>query len=89
MDIKRQLCNIVKNLKLEFNLTYDQIVLLGEGGFHKSQLTSIIKHDADNVSVNVIMDVITCLGSEIEIHESNRSDLQEVCTRLEALASKG
>lgn len=89
MNIKKQLCNVVKNLKLEYGLTYDQIVLLGEGGFHKSQITSILKHNGDNVSVDVIVDVIKSLGGEIEIHETNRSDLQEIKNRLEALPAKG
>lgn len=89
MRIKEQLCNIVKNLKSELNLTYDQMVLLGEGGFHKSQITSILNQGGQNVSVEVIVDVILSLGGEIEIHETNRSDLQEIKKRLEALSSKG
>lgn len=89
MRLKEQLCNIIKNLKSELNLTYDQMVLLGEGGFHKSQITSILKHNGDNVSVDVIVDVIKSLGGEIEIHETNRSDLQEIKKRLEALSTKG
>ena len=89
MNIKKQLCNVVKNLKLEYGLTYDQMVVLGEGGFHKSQLTSILKRDGSNVSAEVIMDVITSLGAEVELLETNRSDLQEVKERLEALVRKG
>ena len=89
MNIKKQLCNVVKNLKLEYGLTYDQMVILGEGGFHKSQLTSILKGEGNNVSVEVVMDVIRSLGAEVVLLETNRSDLQEVKERLEALVRKG
>lgn len=74
MNIKSKLCDIVKTLKYEKNLTYDQIVELGEGGFHKSQLTSILNKSGSDVSVDVITDVIKALGGEIEIHLANRFD---------------
>ena len=89
MNIKKQLCNIVKNLKLEYSLTYDQMVTLGEGGFHKSQLSSILKSDGNNVSVEVIVDVLKSLGAEVELHEVNRSDLRGIEKRLESLSRKG
>ena len=89
MNIKVQLCNVVKTQKSELNLTYDQIVILGEGAFHKSQLTSVLKHDGHDVSVDVIVDIIHALGAEIELVETNRSDLIEIENRLEVLKLKG
>lgn len=67
MSIKSQLCNVVITLKDELKLTYDDILVLGEGSFHKSQLTSIINHEGVNVSVDVIEKVIQVLGGELSI----------------------
>ena len=53
MSVRSQLCNIVKDLKSEYNLTYDEIVTLGQGAYHKSQLVSVMKHNGNNVSVEV------------------------------------
>lgn len=89
MNIKAQLCNIVKTQKSALGLTYDQIVKLGEGAFHKSQLSSVLRHDGHDVSVDVIVDIIHAIGSEIELVETNRSDLIELKERLEALKLKG
>ena len=89
MSVRVQLCNIVKDLKSEYNLTYDEIVTLGQGAYHKSQLVSVMKHNGNNVSVEVITDIISALGCSVEVHTRNRSDLQRVKDRLEALVSKG
>lgn len=89
MSVRTQLCNIVKDLKQEYKLTYDDIVTLGEGAYHKSQLVSVIKHNGNNVSVEVITDIIDALGCSVEVHTRNRSDLQRVKKRLETLVSKG
>ncbi len=67
MSIKTQLCNIVITLKKDKNLTYDQILDKGEGAFHRSQLVSILKREGTSVSVNVIEDVIKCLGGNLSI----------------------
>ncbi len=67
MGVKNQLCNVVITLKREKGLTYDNILLLGEGAFHRSQLVSILNNGGDNVSVGVIEDVIKCLGGELSI----------------------
>lgn len=67
MSIKSQLCNIVITLKKDKNLTYDRMLVLGDGAFHRSQLVSIIKHDGVSVSVSVIEDVIKCLGGDLSI----------------------
>jgi len=72
MNVKSKLCDIVKTLKYENKLTYDQIVAMGDGGFHKSQLTSILTRSGSDVSVDVIVEVIKVLGGEIEIHLTNR-----------------
>lgn len=85
MSIKKQLCNIVKELKHDYSLTYDSILKLGRGGYHRSQLVSVLKHDGANVSVDVISDIINAMGGTIEIHLRNRLTLQEVSNRLEAL----
>lgn len=75
MNIRKRLCDIVKSVKEDRELTYDQIIELGNGAFHKSQLTAILKHNGHNVSVDVVMDVLTSLGVEIEVHETYRSTL--------------
>jgi hypothetical protein len=67
MGVKSQLCNIVITLKRDNKLTYDQIVDMGNGAFHRSQLVSILKHQGESVSVNVIEDVVKCLGGNLSI----------------------
>lgn len=68
MSVKSQLCNIVRVLKSEQGLTYDEILLKCRGGLHKSQLTNIIKNDGFGVSVDLIEWVIKSLGGELEVH---------------------
>lgn len=89
MQVKVQMCNIVKTLKSELDLTYDQIVSLGEGAFNRTQLSYILNHDGRDVSVEVIADVVRALGSTIEVHERNRLCRNDVLKRLEALSLKG
>lgn len=68
MSVKSQLCNAIKKIKDEEGLTYDGLIIKSGSTLVKSQLTSILKYDGLNVSLDVIEDVIHGLGKEIEIH---------------------
>lgn len=72
MGIKTQLCKIVKSLKEENEMTYDQMVEFCKQGsqvmVHKSQLVNILKHDGDNVSVELMEYIIRKFDCHLEIH---------------------
>ena len=71
MSIKKQLCNIVIDLKdKDKAMTYAKLYEITKT--HKSQLVSIMKHQGKDVSVEVIEYVIKCLGGEIELHLRNK-----------------
>lgn len=68
MSVKSQLCEAIKYIKDSENLTYDQLIMNSGGVVVKSQLTSILKYDGFNVSIDTIEDVLHGLGREIEVH---------------------
>ena len=68
MSIKSQLCEAIKYVKDQEGLTYDKLVERCGGVIVKSQLTSILKYDGLNVSVDTLEDVLRGLGRSVELH---------------------
>lgn len=68
MSVKSQLCEAIKHIKESEGFTYDRLIKTSGGVVVKSQLTSILKYDGFNVSIDTIEDVLHGLGKEIEVH---------------------
>lgn len=67
MTIKEQMCERIYLTKKNRGLTYDAIVEICNGGIHKSQLTLILKHSGESVSLETIEYVLNKLDIEVRV----------------------
>ena len=70
-DTKTIMCNILVELKHDNLWTYDQILSIQENKgavpLTRKQLTSILKHQAEGVSIKVIDDLFYSLGFTTQV----------------------
>lgn len=77
MGIKEKLCAVVKTIKEDDGLTYDEILEKCNAGsikLSRSQLSNVLCKSGKNVSIELIDQIIDKLGSNISINSTKKED---------------